>query len=156
MKRLRMTNGPLDAVDNMLLKALSEDARQSIAELSRNVGMSAPSVAERLKRLEEDGVITGYSVMVNPVALGLSLTAWLRIRPVPGELQTVAKLIKSLDDIVECDRITGEDCYIAKAHVRSVQDLEILIDSLNPYAMTNTSIVQSSPVKSRLPPLNGL
>ena len=153
MKRLRYENGAIDAVDIRILEALVKDARVSVAELARLVGLSPPSVSERIRRLEESGVIEGYSATINPKALGLPIAAWLRIRPVPGQLQEVAKLLRALPQIVECDRITGEDCFIARAHVASVEELEKLIDQVIPYAMTNTSIIQSSPVKRRLPPM---
>ena len=153
MKRHGFENRSLDAVDTALLRALAADARTSMAELARLVGMSAPSVAERVRRLEEAGVIEGYAARISPAALGLGLSAWLRIRPVPGELARVAEIIRGLPEIVQCDRITGEDCFIARAHVRSVADLERLIDAIMPYAMTNTSIIQSSPVPARLPPI---
>lgn len=153
MKRLRYEDGPLDAVDARILKALTEDARTSVAELARLVKLSAPSVSERLKRLEESGIIKGYTATIDPVALGLPLAAWLRIRPLPGELKRVAEILRALPEIVECDRITGDDCFIAKAHVRSVEHLEEIIDGIIPYAMTNTSIIQSSPVERRLPPI---
>jgi Lrp/AsnC family leucine-responsive transcriptional regulator len=153
MKRLRYENGGVDAVDANILRALAEDARISMAELARMVRLSAPSVAERVRRLEENGVIEGYSVKINAAALGLPLAAWLRIRPIPGQLQKVAGILQGLPEIVECDRITGEDCFIARAHVGSVADLERLIDEIIPYAMTNTSIIQSSPVERRLPPI---
>lgn len=143
----------IDNVDRKLLLALSADARTSLADLARLVGLSAPSVGDRLRRLEERGVIRSYGVEVDPAALGLPLAAWLRIRPVPGNLHKVAGLLDEMKEIVECDRITGEDCFIAKAHVASVGALEQLIDRINPYAMTNTSIIQSSPVPRRLPPL---
>lgn len=155
MKRLRYENGVPDATDRRLLQALVADARISIAELARLVGLSPPSVSERIKRLEEAGVIEGYTVRVNARALGLSLTAWLRIRPIPGQLQKVAELLKGLPEITECDRITGDDCFIARAHLASVEHLERLIDEIIPYAMTNTAIVQSSPVERRLPPWDG-
>jgi Lrp/AsnC family transcriptional regulator, leucine-responsive regulatory protein len=153
MKRLRYENGGIDPVDVKILRVLAKDARTSTAELSRLVGLSAPSVSERVKRLEENGVIEGYSVKINAAALGLPLAAWLRIRPIPGQLQNVARILQALPEIVECDRITGEDCFIARAHLRSVGDLERLIDEIIPYAMTNTSIIQSSPVERRLPPI---
>jgi len=98
-------------------------------------------------------VIEGYTLTINPKALGLPIAAWLRIRPIPGQLQKVADILRGLPEIVECDRITGEDCFIARAHVPSVEGLEKLIDQVIPYAMTNTSIIQSSPVKRRLPPI---
>lgn len=153
MKRLRYEDGPIDRVDARILQILAADARTSIAEIARTVGLSSPSVSERVKRLEETGVVEGYSARINPRALGLGLSAWLRIRPVPGELQRVADIITRLPSIVECDRITGEDCFIARAHVASVEDLERLIDEVIPFAMTNTSIIQSSPVALRIPPI---
>ena len=153
MKRLRYENGTLDGIDVRILDALVADARISVADLARAVGLSPPSVSERMKRLEEAGVIGGYTVRINPQALGLPLAAWLRIRPIPGELKRVAEILRGLPAIVECDRITGDDCFIARAHVRSVAELESLIDAIIPYAMTNTSIIQSSPVPRRLPPI---
>jgi DNA-binding Lrp family transcriptional regulator len=94
-------------------------------------------------------VIQGYTARVNPKALGLPLAVWLRVRPLPGQLRKVAEFLQELPEIVECDRITGEDCFIARAYVRSVEDLERLIDTIIPYATTNTSIIQSSPVERR-------
>jgi Lrp/AsnC family leucine-responsive transcriptional regulator len=151
MKRLRYENGRLDATDAAILAALVEDGRKTIAELAKIVGLSAPSVSERLRRLEEADVIRGYQAVVDPEGLGLPLAVYIRIRPMPGELRRVAGLVQSLDAIVECDRVTGEDCFIAKAHLRNVAELEALIDELIPYAITNTSVIQSSPVKRRLP-----
>lgn len=153
MKRLRYENGGIDALDTAILHALAENARISLADLGRATGLSAPSVSERLKRLEEAGVIQGYTIRVDPKALSLPLAAWLRIRPIPGQLQKVAEILRNRPEIVECDRVTGEDCFIARAHLRSMDHLEALIDSIIPYAMTNTSIIQSSPVPRRLPTL---
>jgi Lrp/AsnC family leucine-responsive transcriptional regulator len=153
MKRLRYENGEIDAVDARILAALVDDARASVAVLSRLVGLSAPTVSERIARLEDAGVIEGYTLTVSPKALGLPIAAWLRIRPVPGQLQRVAEILRELPEIVECDRITGEDCFIARAHVASIDALEKLIDQVIPYATTNTSIIQSSPIKRRLPPI---
>ena len=154
MKRLRYENGALDRVDGKILAALVRDARVPVAELARSVRLSAPSVSERIRRLEEAGVLTGYSADLDPKALGYPLAAWLRIRPIPGRLQKVVEILDGMDQIVECDRVTGEDCFIAKAFARSVEDLERLIDRIIPYAMTNTAIIQSSPVKRRLPPID--
>jgi Lrp/AsnC family leucine-responsive transcriptional regulator len=156
VKRLRYVNGRLDTTDLKLLEALVADARTSIAELARLVGLSSPSVSERIRRLEESGVIQGYTVKVDPKALGLPLAAWLRVRPIPGQLQQVAEILRAIPEIVECDRITGEDCFIARAHVASVEELERLIDKVIPYAMTNTSLIQSSPVERRLPPIRSI
>ena len=153
MKRLRYREQDLDAVDARLLRRLETDGRTSIADLARALGMAAPSVAERLKRLEEAGVIRRFTVEIDPAALGYALAAYMRIRPTSGQVAAVAKLLGELPEIVECDRITGDDCFIARAHVRSVEALERLIDRIVPFAQTNTSIIQSSPVRRRLPPL---
>lgn len=151
MKRLRYQNYDLDAIDKTILTTLVENARTTTADLSRNVGLSAPSVAERVRRLEEAGIITGYGATISPEALGLPISVWLRIRPVPGEMKHVAKIIQSIPQITQCDRVTGEDCFLARAHLMSIADLERVIDRIVPYAMTNTSIIQSSPVEPRLP-----
>jgi Lrp/AsnC family transcriptional regulator, leucine-responsive regulatory protein len=155
MKQLRSENGELESVDNRILAMLLKDARTPVAEIARKVGMSSPSVSERIRRLEERGTIEGYAVQLNPAAFGLPLAAWLRIRPVPGQLATVADIIKTIPEIALCDRVTGEDCFIARVHVRSVIDLERVIERIIPYAMTNTSIIQSSPVPARLPMSEG-
>lgn len=155
MKRLRFQTGSLDGVDAAILRALAEDARIGMADLAREVGLSAPSVTERVRRLEEAGVIKGYEAVIDPAALGRSLAALVRIRPMPGLLAKVADVLRGLGAVVECDRVTGEDCFVAKAHVRDVAELEGLIDKIIPYAMTTTSIIQSSPVKRRPPPLDG-
>lgn len=153
MKRLRFENGDVDAVDVRLLGLLAANARTSTAELARAVGMSSPSVAERLRRLEEAGVIAGYGLILNPAALGLPVAVWLRIRPVPGQLATVAAILAGRPEITECDRITGEDCFLARAQLPSLAALEELINAIIPYAMTNTAIVQSRTVPPRLPVL---
>src|SRR5262245_48998512 len=128
MKRLRNESSDLDAADLKILRLLEKDARISTADLARSVGLSAPSVAERIKRLQESGVIEGYTVRINPAALGMKVSAWLRIRPVPGQLAVVAEIIRELPEIAQCDRVTGEDCFIALAHVDSVTELERVID----------------------------
>jgi Lrp/AsnC family transcriptional regulator, leucine-responsive regulatory protein len=151
VKRLRSEISSVDRIDVTILKALARDARISTADLAREVGLSSPSVAERVKRLEECGVIRGYTVEVAPVALGHALSAHIRIRPMPGQLTKLAALLDQLDAIVECDRVTGDDCFVAKAHVSSVTELEKLIDQILPLGSTNTAIIQSSPVVRRLP-----
>jgi Lrp/AsnC family leucine-responsive transcriptional regulator len=124
-----------------------------VAELGRRVGLSAPAVAERLQRLEADGVIRGYRAEVDPRALGYSLTAVMRIKPAPRQLPKVAELARKTPQIVECHRVTGEDCFYMELHVRSIEELEELIDSFLIYGTTTTSIVQSSPVPRRSLPL---
>lgn len=151
MKRLRYENGALDVVDLKLLEALVADGRISVADLARLVGLSPPSVSERIRRLEEVGVIEGYTAKINFTALGLPIAAWLRVRPVPGELRRVVDILREMPEVVECDRVTGEDCFVARVHVASIEELERLIDRIIPHATTNTSIIQSSPVERRAP-----
>jgi Lrp/AsnC family transcriptional regulator, leucine-responsive regulatory protein len=120
---------------------------------ARIIGLSPPSAAERIRRLEHAGVIEGYTVAIDPKAVGLPVAAWMRVRPMPGELKTVAEILRTMPEIVECDRVTGEDCFVARAHLKSIQDLERLIDQIIPHAMTTTSIIQSTLVKRRPPPI---
>ena len=143
------TNGLLDDLNVRILAELQREPRLTMAELGRRVGLSSPAVTERVRRLEEGGVITGYHLGVSPAALGLPLTAYVRVRPAPGQLSRVAKLAQSVPEIVECHRITGDDCFIMRAHVRDVQHLEELIDRFTPFGSTTTSIVHSSPVPGR-------
>jgi Lrp/AsnC family leucine-responsive transcriptional regulator len=138
-----------DDTDIALLQELQEDARLSLAELGRRVGLSSPAVADRMARLEEAGVITGYRAEVDPRALGYDLAVILRIRPAPRELKKVAELAQRTPEVVECHRITGDDCYLMKAHVRDVDHMEEVIDRFAIYGQTTTSIVQSSPVARR-------
>ncbi len=146
----RNAEGPLlDEVNVRLLEELQSDARLSLAELGRRVGLSSPAVAERLARLEQEQVILGYHARVNPRALGFTLTAVVRIRPAPRQLHKVAELAQRTPEVVDCRRITGEDCYIMTAHVRSVEHLEEVIDRFAPYGQTTTSIVQSAAVAAR-------
>jgi len=142
-------NGALDATNLRLLAELVEDARLSQAELGRRVGLSPPAVAERLGRLERDGVILGYRAEVAPVALGYTLAAVLRMRPAPRQIPKVAEVARETPEVVECHRVTGEDCFYMKLHVRSVEHLEEVIDRFTPYGQTTTSIIQSSPVARR-------
>ncbi|MFZ0091374.1 MAG: Lrp/AsnC family transcriptional regulator [Solirubrobacteraceae bacterium] len=139
----------LDATNLRLLAELQADARLSLAELGRRVGLSSPAVAERVARLEQEEVILGYHATLNPRALGLSLSAIVRVRPAPRQLHQVGDLARRTPEVVDCQRITGEDCYIMSVHVRSVEHLEEVIDRFAAYGQTTTSIVQSAPVPSR-------
>jgi Lrp/AsnC family transcriptional regulator, leucine-responsive regulatory protein len=145
------SNGLLDAVNRRVIDELQRDARLSLAELGRRVGLSAPAVAERLARLEEAGVIRGYHADVDPRALGLSLAVVIRVRPAPRQIPKVAEAARASAEVVLCERITGEDCFIIRADVRDVEHLEELIDRFTPFGQTTTSVVQSAPVARRGP-----
>jgi Lrp/AsnC family leucine-responsive transcriptional regulator len=139
----------LDAVNLRLIGELQTDARLSLAELGRRVGLSAPAVTERLQRLRDAGVITGYRTEVDPRALGFALSVVLRVRPAPRQLAKVVEVARKSAEVVECHRITGEDCFFMKLHVRDVEHLEQVIDRFLPFGQTTTSIIQSSPVTAR-------
>jgi Lrp/AsnC family transcriptional regulator, leucine-responsive regulatory protein len=147
----RLSDQQLDDVNRRLIEALQENARLSLAELGRRVGLSAPAVAERLQRLEQSGVIRGYHADVDPRALGLELSVVLRIRPAARMIGKVAELARATPEVTECHRVTGEDCFVMRVHVRDVLHLEELIDRFVLYGQTTTSIVQSSPVPGRGP-----
>ena len=117
--------------------------------------MSAPAVAERVQRLERAGVITGYRAEIDPRAVGFPIAAVVRIRPAPGQLARIPQLARDTPEVSECHRITGEDCYLLKVHLRAIDELEALLDRFTPYGQTTTSIVHSSPVTRRSPPLDG-
>ena len=144
----------LDDIDRRLLDILSTNARISLKDLAQEAGLSSPSTADRLRRLEDRGVITGFTVGVNPAALGYALQAVVRVRPMPGMLHIVEKLIQDTPEFVECDKVTGDDCFIAKLLVRDMEQLDSILDRVAERAQTNTSIVKSTPVKRRLPPLS--
>src|SRR3954469_8723330 len=139
----------LDAVDRSILTELQADGRVSLAELGRRVGLSAAATGDRVRRLEEARVITGYRALVDPRALGYTLTAIIRVRPAPRQLPKVAELAKRTSEVVECHRVTGEDCFFLTAHVRDVTHLEEVIDGFALYGQTTTSVLQSSPVPAR-------
>lgn len=150
------TSPLLDSVNLLLLRALQEDPSAAIAALARAVGMSAPAVAERLARLREARVLLGFRVELDPKALGLPIAAYIRVRPGPGLLPKVAELAQQTPEVVECHRVTGEDCFLMKVHVAAMEAMETIIDRFLAYGQTTTSIVQSSPVPPRpvpLPPL---
>lgn len=145
----------LDDVNVRLLKELQQEPRLTMSELGRRVAMSAPAVTERVRRMEEAGIILGYRLDINPVPLGLPITIYIRVRPNPGQLPRVAELARQIPEVVECHRITGEDCFILKAHIPAMDQLDGLLDRFLLYGSTTTSIVQSSPVPVRIPPLPG-
>jgi Lrp/AsnC family leucine-responsive transcriptional regulator len=151
--RRNTIDGLLDTVNRRLLGELQADARLSLAELGRRVGLSAPAVGERLRRLQEAGVVRGYRAELDPAALGLPLGVIIRVRPAAGELPKVAELARQTPEVVECHRITGEDCFFMKLQVRDVAHLEEVIDRFLLFGQTTTSIVQSSPVAARGLPL---
>jgi Lrp/AsnC family leucine-responsive transcriptional regulator len=151
------TYTPLDSVADpvnlQILRELQANPRLTMTELGRRVGLSSPAATERVRRLEETKVIRGYHLEVNPAALGLPIAAYIRIRPNSGQLPRIAELARDIPEIVECHRVTGEDCFVLKVCLPSLDQLDRVLDSFLLYGTTTTSLIQSSPVPLRPPPL---
>ena len=152
-RRNRHDHPSLDDVDRKILSELTESGRLSFAELGRRVNLSPPAVTERVQRLERAGVITGYHARVDPRKLGYQLTAIVRIKPSsPGRLPKIPELAKQIPEVIECHRITGEDCFYLTVHLRSIDELSGLLDRFLDFGQTTTSIVNESTIASRVPP----
>ncbi len=143
----------LDDIDRRLVEVLIDDGRISLKALARHVGLSSPSVSERLRRLEERGIIRGFTVDIDPKALGYELQAIVRIKPLPGKLHIVQALIQEIPAFCECDKVTGDDCFVARLVLRTIEDLDQILDRIADKAETSTSIVKAQPIRRRPPPL---
>jgi len=144
----------LDAVNRAILEELQRDARLSMAELGRRVNLSPPAVAERVQRLEREGVIRGYHAELDPTKLGYAVAAVVRVAPATRQLERIRRIARETPEVVECHRITGEDCFFLKLHLRSIDDLEPVLDRFTPFGRTTTSIIHSSPLDRRPLPLD--
>jgi Lrp/AsnC family leucine-responsive transcriptional regulator len=138
-----------------ILSLLGENPRLGISELARRVGMSAPAVRGRVQRLEEAGIIRGYRLELDPAALGYPVSAYVRVRPAPGQLPKIAELARSLPEVAECHRVTGEDCFVLRVYLPSIDALDGVLDRFLAHGQTTTSIIQSTPVPLRGLPLPG-
>jgi Lrp/AsnC family leucine-responsive transcriptional regulator len=136
-----------------LLRRLQADPRVPVAELSRTVGMSAPAVRERLQRLEEAGVIAGWRLELDPETLGLPIGAFVRVRPLPGQLPRVIELAREMPQVLECHRVTGEDCLVIRVQIPSIAALAPVLDRFLAFGQTTTAIIQSTPVPARAAPV---
>lgn len=150
LQRSELLNDPRNVE---LLSLLRDDPRLGISELARRIGMSAPAVRERVLRLEEAGIIRGYRLELDPAALGYLVSAYVRVRPAPGKLPKVTELARSLPQVVECHRVTGEDCLVLRVYLPSLNELDQVLDQFLAYGQTTTSIIQSTPVAPRCLPL---
>lgn len=141
----------LDDIDRHIISLLQNNARMPINVLAKHIGLSAPGAAERLHKLEERGIIRAFTIEIDPHALGYSLQAIVRIKPLPGKLKIIHTLLENIPELSECDKVTGEDCFIARLHLRSIEHLDFILEKITDYAETNTAIVKSKTVKRRLP-----
>jgi Lrp/AsnC family leucine-responsive transcriptional regulator len=138
-----------DNYDRKLIEELQQDARASYADLGRRIGLSASATAERLRRMEETGVIRGYMVEVDREALGLPILAIVRMTCDGPRYHPFLKFVKELPEVRECHHVTGGDAFFLQVAAGSINELEDVIERLLPYGIPTTSIVFSSPVERR-------
>jgi Lrp/AsnC family leucine-responsive transcriptional regulator len=131
----------LDPTDVAIIEVLQEDGRIAISELGRRVGLSQPATSERVKRLEERGIITGYTAKINPAALGLRMMAVIRLRTTHEHIQACLKQFSEMPHVMEVLRLTGDDCFILKVFVPSPQELETIVDAVARHGAVTTSLV---------------
>lgn len=139
----------LDQVDQAILAELQRDGRVSIADLARRVALSASSTADRLRRLADDGVITGYTAVLDPEALGYPITAFVRLKYPLGNHKPLNDLLGTTPEIIEAHHVTGDDCFILKLLARSMSDLERLAGKITALGSITTNVVYSSPLARR-------
>jgi Lrp/AsnC family leucine-responsive transcriptional regulator len=136
--------GSVDAKDMKILEALQANARVPLSELGRAIGLSQPAISERVKRLEEAGIIEGYGARVNPRALGLGLMALVRLRTSHEHIKTCLKRFAEIPNIIEVHRVTGDDCFVLKVLVPAPEDLETIVDRIAGFGAVTTSLVLRS------------
>jgi Lrp/AsnC family leucine-responsive transcriptional regulator len=142
----------LDKKDRQILKALQADARQSLSALGKEIGLSQPAISERVRKLEEAGVITGYAARLDLKELGLHLEAIVRIRTSHEHIQAYLALFQAMPEVLQVFRVTGEDCFVLHCAFGDPQQLERIVDRLAAHGSVTTSVVLSRPV-DRAPPV---
>ena len=139
----------IDEIDRKLLSELQSDARISYAELGRRVGLTTPAVIERVRKLEDAQIVTGYRAEIDPAKVGMPITAFIRMSITGVDYSHIIEVAEQSKEILECHRGAGGDSFIMRVVVSSVEHLQEVIDRLTPYGITTTTIVLSSPVKRR-------
>ncbi|HYE49558.1 MAG TPA: Lrp/AsnC family transcriptional regulator [Azospirillaceae bacterium] len=140
---------PLDEVGWTLLEALQRDGRLSYTELARLVGLSGPAVADRVRRLEAAGLITGYRAEVDRARLGFRFWAFVRIRAFPGRDAAIEAHAAATPEVVECHEVTGEDSYVLKVGATTVQHLDRVITALAPFGATQSTLLLSTKIAGK-------
>lgn len=143
----------MDKIDEQLIAILAGNSRISLKDLSQQVNLSSPSTSERLRRLEERHIIRHYTLDLDQRAFGYSLQAIVRVKPVAGMLSIVEHMIQETPECVECDKVTGEDCFLCRLYIRSMEQLDTIVDRWSKQAETHTSMVKTTLITRRLPPL---
>ena len=138
----------LDPTDVLIIEIMQADGRISVSELGRKVGLSQPAASERLKRLEERGIVEGYGARINAAALGLGMMAVIRLRTTHEHIRACLKQFSEMPQVIDVLRLTGEDCFILKVLVPTPSELETIVDSIARYGAVTTSLVlRSEPPK---------
>lgn len=138
----------LDPTDISMIETLQENGRISVSELGRRVGLSQPAASERLRRLEERGIISGYRAVIDPAAIGLGMMAIIRLRTTHEYIKTCLKQFSEMPQVIEVLRLTGEDCFHLKVIVPSPAELESIVDAVARYGSVTTAVVlRSEPAK---------
>jgi len=141
----------LDKKDRLILEALQADARQRLAALGKRIGLSQPAMSERVRKLKGVGVIEGYGARINLRSLGLALQAIVRVRTTHEHIKNYIRLFEKMPEVLEADRVTGEDCFIVRCAFAEPQDLERVVDALAAHGSVTTSLVLSNAVRKRVP-----
>lgn len=144
-----MTEYSPDATDWRILDVLQRDGRAGYAELARTVSMSASAVTERVRRLEEAGIIQGYAAVVDPERIGLPVLAFVRLRYPTGNYKPFHDLVAATPEILEAHHVTGDDCFVLKVAARSMRHLEEVSGRIGALGSVTTSVVYSSPLPRR-------
>ena len=139
----------IDEIDRKILRELQEDARTSYAEIGRRVGLTTPAVIERVRKLEDAGIIVGYRADIDTAKVGLPITAFVRMSISGVDYSHIIEVAQQSNEVLECHRGTGGDSFIMKVAVATVEHLQEIIDKLTPYGITTTAIVLSSPVRRK-------
>lgn len=139
----------IDTLNGKILKCLQENARLSNAEIGRQVGISSPAVSERIKKMEDMGIIEGYKALVSPFEIGYQLKAIITLRAFMGKLKPFLEKVKTYDEVINCYRITGDENIVMEVVLKSNKHLESFIDQLITYGESKTQIVLSRVVKQK-------
>ena len=151
MNRSRYVTRQIDSIDRAIIAALTEDGRMTFKALAKKIGLSSPSITERIHKLKDAGAIRGYSVLVDPNAFGLATSAFVRMSAMPGKLQKLEQMLDDSPEVVEADRVTGEDCFLAKLVVSDASQLQAVVDRFPTFALADTAIFLCTTVAQRLP-----
>lgn len=153
MNRSRYLNRHIDQVDRSIIAALTEDGRMTTKAVAEKIGMSSPSVTDRVNKMKDAGAITGFAVVVDPKAFGLNVEAHMKIHALPSEGGRVAKMLQDTPEVIQADQITGKDCFQVKVVVRDATELHSVIARFEPFASVDAAIVMANTVPRRLPNL---